>query len=73
VQWCSKPLLEGSPKIGADGRRIHMHLLETHFYQRAWADANFPDGNRALSPRHRFLSERLTLAHGIHAAPTRSK
>ena len=44
VQWCSKPLLEAVAENSAlTGRRIHMHLLET-IYQRAWADAHFPDG-----------------------------
>src|SRR5258708_32172043 len=43
VQWCSKPLLEAVAENSAlTGRRIHMHLLET-VYQRAWAQANFPE------------------------------
>jgi cytosine/adenosine deaminase-related metal-dependent hydrolase len=44
-----------------------MHLLET-VYQRAWADQNFPDMVRWLRDIG-FLSERLTLAHCIHARP----
>ena len=68
VQWCSKPLLEAVAENSAlTGRRIHMHLLET-VYQRAWADQNFPDMVRWLRDIG-FLSERLTLAHCIHARP----
>ncbi|MBR0816454.1 amidohydrolase family protein [Bradyrhizobium liaoningense] len=68
VQWCSKPLLEAIADNSArTGRRIHMHLLET-VYQRAWADRNFPDMVRWLRDIG-FLSERLTLAHCIHARP----
>jgi cytosine/adenosine deaminase-related metal-dependent hydrolase len=68
MQWCSKPLLEAVAENSArTGRRIHMHLLET-VYQRAWADQNFPDMVRWLRDIG-FLSERLTLAHCIHARP----
>ncbi|MGY8705730.1 amidohydrolase family protein [Bradyrhizobium sp. 18BD] len=68
VQWCSKPLLEAVAENSArTGRRIHMHLLET-VYQRAWADQHFPDMVRWLRDIG-FLSERLTLAHCIHARP----
>ena len=69
VQWCSKPLLEAVAENSAlTGRRIHMHLLET-IYQRAWADANFPDGMVRYLRDIGFLSDRLTLAHCIHARP----
>lgn len=68
VQWCSKPLLEAVAENSArTGRRIHMHLLET-MYQRAWADRHFPDMVHWLRDVG-FLSERLTLAHCIHARP----
>jgi cytosine/adenosine deaminase-related metal-dependent hydrolase len=69
VQWCSKPLLEAVAENSAQtGRRIHMHLLET-VYQRAWADKNFPDGIVRYLRDIGLLSERLTLAHCIHARP----
>jgi cytosine/adenosine deaminase-related metal-dependent hydrolase len=69
VQWCSKPLLEAVAENSAQtGRRIHMHLLET-IYQRAWADQHFPDGIVGYLRDIGFLSERLTLAHCIHARP----
>ncbi|WKA27195.1 amidohydrolase family protein [Bradyrhizobium roseum] len=69
VQWCSKPLLETVAENSAlTGRRIHMHLLET-IYQRAWADRHFPDGIVRYLRDIGFLSERLTLAHCIHARP----
>ena len=68
VQWCSRPLLEAVAENSArTGRRIHMHLLET-VYQRAWADQHFADMVRWLRDIG-FLSERLTLAHCIHARP----
>jgi cytosine/adenosine deaminase-related metal-dependent hydrolase len=69
VQWCSRPLLEAVAENSAlTGRRVHMHLLET-IYQRAWADQNFPDGIVRYLRDIGFLSERLTLAHCIHARP----
>ena len=45
-----------------------MHLLET-IYQRAWADQHFPDGIVRYLRDIGLLSERLTLAHCIHARP----
>ncbi|MGY3447042.1 amidohydrolase family protein [Bradyrhizobium sp. USDA 4473] len=73
VQWCSKPLLEAVAENSAQaGRRIHMHLLET-VYQRAWADRHFPDGIVRYLRDIGFLSERLTLAHCIHARPRRAR
>ncbi|WP_454626042.1 amidohydrolase family protein [Bradyrhizobium cenepequi] len=69
VQWCSRPLLEAVAENSAlTGRRIHMHLLET-VYQRAWADQHFPDGIVRYLHDIGLLSERLTLAHCIHARP----
>jgi cytosine/adenosine deaminase-related metal-dependent hydrolase len=69
VQWCSRPLLEAVAANSAQtGRRIHMHLLET-VYQRAWADQNYPQGIVRYLRDIGFLSERLTLAHCIHARP----
>jgi cytosine/adenosine deaminase-related metal-dependent hydrolase len=69
VQWCSKPLLEAVAENSAlTGRRVHMHLLET-IYQRAWADEHFPQGIVRYLRDIGFLSERLTLAHCIHARP----
>ncbi|MCA6106840.1 amidohydrolase family protein [Bradyrhizobium cenepequi] len=69
VQWCSRSLLEAVAENSVlTGRRIHMHLLET-VYQRAWADRNFPDGIVRYLRDIGFLSERLTLAHCIHARP----
>ncbi|MGY3616715.1 amidohydrolase family protein [Bradyrhizobium sp. USDA 10063] len=69
VQWCTRPLLEAVAENSAlTGRRVHMHLLET-IYQRAWADQNFPDGIVRYLRDIGLLSERLTLAHCIHARP----
>ncbi len=73
VQWCSKPLLEAVAENSAlTGRRIHMHLLET-IYQRAWADANFPDGIVRYLRDIGFLSERLTWRIAFMLARTRSR
>lgn len=69
VQWCSRPLLEAIAEQSAlRGRRVHMHLLET-VYQRAWADRAFPDGIVRYLKEIGLLSDRLTLAHCIHARP----
>ena len=69
VQWCSRPLLEAVAENSAQtGRRVHMHLLET-VYQRAWADQHYPQGIVHYLRDIGFLSERLTLAHCIHARP----
>jgi cytosine/adenosine deaminase-related metal-dependent hydrolase len=68
-QWCSDELLTAIAEASArTGRRIHMHLLET-IYQRAFADRAYPEG---IVPHLRdigLLSERLTLAHCVHARP----
>jgi cytosine/adenosine deaminase-related metal-dependent hydrolase len=45
-----------------------MHLLET-IYQRQWADRAFPDGMVRFLKNIGLLSNRLTLAHCIHARP----
>lgn len=69
VQWCSQPLLEAiAAHSAATGRRIHMHLLET-VYQRAWADQTFPQGIVRRLDEIGLLSDRLTLAHCVHARP----
>jgi cytosine/adenosine deaminase-related metal-dependent hydrolase len=69
VQWCSRPLLEAIAENSArTGRRVHMHLLET-IYQRAYADAHFPDGVVNYLRDIGLLTKRLTLAHCIHARP----
>jgi cytosine/adenosine deaminase-related metal-dependent hydrolase len=69
VQWCSRPLLEAIAAHSArTGRRIHMHLLET-VYQRRWADQAFPEGVVHYLRDIGFLSDRVTLAHCIHARP----
>jgi cytosine/adenosine deaminase-related metal-dependent hydrolase len=69
VQWCSRPLLEAIAENSArTGRRVHMHLLET-VYQRAYADEHFPGGVVHYLRDIGLLTERLTLAHCIHARP----
>lgn len=69
VQWCSPALLEAiAERSAANGRRVHMHLLET-IYQRQWADRAFPGGVVRFLKDIGLLSDRLTLAHCIHARP----
>jgi cytosine/adenosine deaminase-related metal-dependent hydrolase len=69
VQWCSPALLEAiAEHSAATGRRVHMHLLET-IYQRQWADRAFPSGIVRYLKDIGLLSNRLTLAHCIHARP----
>ena len=67
VQWCSRELLEAIAEASrTTGRRVHMHLLETQ-RQRAWADRAFPEGMVAWLSSIGLLSDRLTLAHCVHA------
>jgi cytosine/adenosine deaminase-related metal-dependent hydrolase len=69
VQWATPALLEAIAEASArSGRRVHMHLLETS-YQRAWADAEFPQGIVTYLDTIGLLSERLTLAHCTWARP----
>jgi len=69
AQWCSDALLQAiASASAASGRRVHMHYLET-MYQRAFADAAYPEG---LIPRLQalgLLNERLALAHCVYARP----
>jgi len=66
-QWCSDALLSAIGEASRrSGRRIHMHLLET-LYQRAFADSAYPEGVTKRLASLGFLSERVTLAHCVHA------
>jgi cytosine/adenosine deaminase-related metal-dependent hydrolase len=69
VQWCTHDLLTAIALASErTGRRIHMHLLETST-QRAWLDANYPDGIVRFLDGIGLLSPRLTLAHCTWARP----
>lgn len=69
VQWCSDALLQAIARRSAEtGRRVHMHLLETH-YQRRWSDLTFQQGIVTYLKEIGMLSPRLTLAHCVHARP----
>ncbi|HZD88788.1 MAG TPA: amidohydrolase family protein [Pseudolabrys sp.] len=69
VQWCSDALLQAIAEASArSGRRVHMHLLETR-YQRAFADAKYPDGIVKHLDAIGLLSSRLSLAHCVWARP----
>jgi cytosine/adenosine deaminase-related metal-dependent hydrolase len=68
-QWCSDELLGAIADASArTGRRIHMHLLET-IYQRAFADRVYPQGVVEHLSKIGLLSDRLALAHCVHARP----
>jgi len=69
VQWCSQALLRAIAEASQNnGRRIHMHLLETR-YQRQWADAHYPGGMVRMLDQIGLLSPRLTVAHAVWARP----
>jgi cytosine/adenosine deaminase-related metal-dependent hydrolase len=69
VQWCSDAMLRAIAEASAgNGRRIHMHFLETR-YQRAWADANYPNGIVPHLDSLGLLSPRLSLIHCVWARP----
>jgi cytosine/adenosine deaminase-related metal-dependent hydrolase len=69
VQWCSDELLGAIAEASTrTGRRVHMHLLET-IYQRGFADRAYPNGVVQRLEEIGLLSERLTLAHCVHARP----
>jgi len=69
VQWCSDALLSAISKASAEnGRRVHMHLLETQ-PQRVWADGAYPEGIVDRLEGIGLLSPRLTLAHCVWARP----
>ncbi|MFK7762225.1 MAG: amidohydrolase family protein [Roseobacter sp.] len=67
VQWCSDALLKAIADTSAqNGRRIHLHLLETQ-PQRAWLDQTYDGGGVAFLNEIGLLSPRLTLAHCVWA------
>jgi cytosine/adenosine deaminase-related metal-dependent hydrolase len=69
VEWCSDALLARVAQASrADGRRVHMHLLESR-YQRAWADRTYPGGIVHHLERVGLSSPRLTVAHGTWLRP----
>lgn len=68
-EFCSDALLERVAQASAaDGRRVHMHLLESR-YQREWADSAYPQGLVPWLADIGLLSSRLTVAHGTWLRP----
>lgn len=68
-QWTTHETMEAIARASAEtGRRVHMHLLETHV-QREWADAHYPGGLVAFLDSLGMLSPRLTVAHGVWLRP----
>lgn len=67
VQWCSDRLLSAIAVASAsNGRRVHMHFLETQ-PQRRWAERSYPAGLAAHLEDIGLLTPRLTLAHAVWA------
>lgn len=67
VQWCTDELLCAVANASkTNGRRVHMHLLETR-PQRLWADQTYPKGIVNLLKDIGLLTDRLTLAHCVWA------
>jgi cytosine/adenosine deaminase-related metal-dependent hydrolase len=65
-QWVEDAILERIAERSAlSGRRVHMHLFETK-YQKEWAEAAYPGGLLNRLDAIGLLSERLTVAHGVH-------
>jgi cytosine/adenosine deaminase-related metal-dependent hydrolase len=65
-QWVDDALLARIAEASATaGRRVHMHLFETA-YQKEWASAAYPAGLLTHLDAIGLLSERLTVAHGVH-------
>ena len=65
--WCTDDLLKRIADASrATGRRVHTHMLET-LAQRAFADEASPEGVLARLDALGLLTERLTLAHCVHA------
>jgi cytosine/adenosine deaminase-related metal-dependent hydrolase len=65
-QWVDDAMLAEIAEASAlTGRRVHMHLFETA-YQKEWAEAAYPGGLLNHLDAIGFLSERLTVAHGVH-------
>ena len=65
-QWCRDTTLERIAEASAaNGRRVHMHLLESR-RQREWLDATYRQGIVRFLDDIGLLSPRLTVAHGVH-------
>ncbi|WP_085940153.1 amidohydrolase family protein, partial [Azospirillum sp. B4] len=68
-QWVQPDTLAAIARAAKDdGRRVHMHLLETR-HQRAWADQRYPDGILRHFDAIGLLSPNLTVAHGVWLRP----
>jgi len=68
-QWTQSDTLKAiAIASAADGRRVHMHLLETE-RQRQWADAVYPQGIVRYLDEIGLLTPRLTLAHAVWLRP----
>ena len=64
-QWVTEAGLRNlAERSAADGRRIHMHLLESTT-QRQWSDRHYPGGLLAHLDALGLLSPALTVAHCV--------
>ena len=69
VQWCSRPLLEAVAENSAANRPPHSHAPAGDHLSARLGRPSFPEGIVRYLRDIGFLSERLTLAHCIHARP----
>lgn len=69
IEWCSDALLRGIAEASAlNGRRVHMHLLESPT-QREFLDALHPGGPVRYLDTIGMLSPRLSVAHAAWLRP----
>lgn len=69
LEWCSEAMLRMVAERSAlNGRRVHMHLLESPV-QRQYLDAAFPQGPLRFLDSIGLLSPRLSIAHAAHLRP----
>lgn len=69
MEWCSRALLAAIAENSArSGRRVHMHLLESHT-QRQYLDHVYPEGPIHFLDSIGLLSPRLSVAHAIWLRP----
>jgi cytosine/adenosine deaminase-related metal-dependent hydrolase len=69
VEWCTPALLELIAERSAlNGRRVHMHLLESRT-QREYLDHAYPEGPINYLDNIGLLSTRLSVAHGVWLRP----
>jgi cytosine/adenosine deaminase-related metal-dependent hydrolase len=68
-EWCSDALLTAVAEASTrNGRRVHMHLMESKV-QREYLDARYPQGPLRFLDSIGLLSPRLSIAHAVWLRP----